>query len=740
MENKQNMKKLIIFYSIIFLIYLTLVVPGLPFSVAGVVFEDKNGNGIQDVDEVGLVNIGVSNGIEVVLTNAMGKYTIPDVDSTARILFVTVPSGYSYKSSFYFLLDAQTMKNDLNFALQKIKEKPSNYFIQVTDIHIGNASDADDFQYAISVLNQINPPPGFIIATGDLVNKGDNSTQFELYKNSIKRSQARWYSAFGNHDANAGEDRAMNYRTVLGPDYYSFDYGSYHFIIINSVLTTAQQKWLENDLRVLGKTKPLIFIQHYPPQSTLRHDPIEKIPNAVALITGHWHSNKLIEENGHLYINTPPLRIGGIDATPAGYRIISVKGNKITTELRPIEKRISIVSPVIIEDISAVSQPTTNWLMFQKDKARNAVSENIIHPPLSLAWKAKLKNSRVMLSSALVKDKILYLTVQNENEPGGSIVAMNAITGKILRSVKTRLWVNHTPAIYNQTLFATDIGGRTYAFSIPDLKLRWQYDLDNGLSHWIYSAPVVDNGNLYTGNAGKFCCLIAETGKPIWEKKYGSDWVSSWATPSIANDTLYFGAIWNDQNCYAVNAKSGEIIWSYKTNGLHTAPIPYKNKLYIADVDGKLAALDISAGQELWTMQMDKYWSLTTPAISNGMVITASGKGTIYAVDAETGTLRWQFRAGEALLRMSPYQDNYATIFSSPLISGKIVYIGGSDGNFYAIDLLTGNVVWKQDFDNPVVSTPAISGNNIYLVTLDGTIYAFCGSDYLNSHPVADFK
>jgi outer membrane protein assembly factor BamB len=365
--------------------------------------------------------------------------------------------------------------------------------------------------------------------------------------------------------------------------------------------------------------------------------------------------------------------------------------------------------------------------MFQKDKARNAVCDNLIQPPLSLSWKTELKNSRVMLSSPLVKDKILYLAIQNENEPGGSIVAMNAITGKIIRSVKTRLWINHTPAIYHQTLYATDMGGRIYAYSIPELKLRWHYDLDNGLSHWIYSAPVVDAGKLYAGNAGRFVCLDVETGVLIWEKKYGADWVSSWATPSLANDTLYFGAIWNEESCYTVDIKSGEIIWSYKTNGLHTAPVPYKDAVYIADVDGKLAALDINTGQELWATQLNKTWSFTTPVISNGMVITASGNGTIYAVDTETRTVRWQVRTGEGLLRMSPYEANNATIFSSPVIAGKIVYIGGSDGNFYTLDILTGNVIWKQDFDSPIVSTVAIAGNTIYVVSMDGTVYAFCG-------------
>ncbi|MFB3896690.1 MAG: PQQ-binding-like beta-propeller repeat protein [bacterium] len=695
--------------------------------IQGLVFEDKNGNGIQDAEEVGLANIGVSDGTAVALTDTKGKYNLPDVSSTATFVFVTTPSGYGYASTFYYLLDGQTTATNVDFALLKMKEKPSDYFVQVTDIHVGSASDAADFLNAITELNRLNPPPGFIISTGDLLNRGSDTTQYELYKDQINRSQVRWYNAFGNHDANTGENRAANYRAYLGPDYYSFDYGAYHFIVLNSVLTTAQQPWLQNDLRILGKTKPLIFMQHYPPQDPIRHDPIKNIPNAKALITGHWHSNKLMEENGHFYINTPPLRTGGIEASPAVYRIISIKGNEIKTELRPISKKVAMVTPVITEEISTISQPTTDWLMFQKDPSRNAISENLISPPLSLSWKTELKNSRVMLSSPLVKDKMLYLAIQNENEIGGSIVAINAVTGKIMKTAKTRLWINHTPAIYHQTLYTVDMGGRIYAFSLPALNLRWSYDLDDGRSHWIYSAPVVDAGRVYAGNAGKFVCLDAETGTPIWDKRYGSDWVSSWVTPSIANDTMYFGAIWNEENCFAADIKSGEILWNYKTGGVHTAPVPYKNTVYVSDANGKLSALDINTGQEIWATQLDKSWILSTPAISNGMIIAASGKGTIYAVDTTTGTIRWQVHGGEGILRMSIYQSNNYAIFSSPVISGKTVYIGSSDGYLYAIDILTGNVVWKQDFDSPIVSTPAIAGNTVYVVTIDGTVYAFCG-------------
>ncbi|MCX7919902.1 MAG: PQQ-binding-like beta-propeller repeat protein [bacterium] len=729
--------RMFIIFSI--LLYFILTISGFAHLIEGFVFQDENGNGVRDIGEVGLANIGVSNGLEIVITDANGKYRLT-IDTAAQFVFITVPSGYISSSSFYYVFAEDNLRTEYNFGLQKMVGKPSDYFIQVTDIHIDTTlATGADFKSVIHELNQLNPPPAFIIATGDLVSRGSYTTQYELYIDGVKQSRAKWYHVFGNHDANDGDNRVFNYHHYLGPDYYSFDYNGYHCIVLNSVLTTfRQQRWFDKDVKILGTNKPILVFQHYPPQPDLRHNPIAKYPEVTALFTGHWHSDKIWFENNQLYISTPPLRFGGIDASPAGYRIIKIQNQKskilnkkdrpwLTTEYRFIGQRRSIVSPVLIEDIGAVSQPTTDWLTFKKDNVRIGTSENVLTtPPLALCWKTELKNSQVMLSSPVIKDKMLYLAVKNKSGTGGRIIAINAISGKQIRSAPTRLPVNHTPAISNDMLYATDMGGRIYAFSLPNLQLQWSYDLDDGFSHWIYSAPVVAGNRLYTGNAGKFVCLDAIAGSLIWEKKYGSDWVSSWTTPSVANDTLYFGAIWNEKNCCAIDAQTGEIIWSYKCSGLHTAPVVYNGKIYIADIDGNLTAIDSNSGQKRWSFAMDKSWSLTTPSIAYGLVVSASGKGTVYALDAETGQLHWQFRTNDSLLRMSPYQPNYATIFSSPVISGKTVYIGASDGNFYALDINSGNLVWKQDFDIPILSTPAISGNTLYLASMDGVLYAFC--------------
>ena len=85
MENTSGMLRLIVFLT---------TLSGIAFAgeATGVVFHDKNKNGIHDEGEPGIPKVAVSNQREVVVTNAEGKWKLPHGDDT--IFFVIKPSGW----------------------------------------------------------------------------------------------------------------------------------------------------------------------------------------------------------------------------------------------------------------------------------------------------------------------------------------------------------------------------------------------------------------------------------------------------------------------------------------------------------------------------------------------------------------------------------------------------------------------------------------------------------------------
>ena len=112
----------------------------------------------------------------------------------------------------------------------------------------------------------------------------------------------------------------------------------------------------------------------------------------------------------------------------------------------------------------------------------------------------------------------------------------------------------------------------------------------------------------------------------------------------------------------------------------------------------------------LWRFATEYYvWS--SPVVSNGIVYVGSMDKNLYAIDAVTGKDKWRFATG-------------GTVHSSPAVSNGIVYVGSYDKNLYAIDAMTGTEKWRFAMGGAVVSSPAVSNGVVYFVSKDHHLYA----------------
>lgn len=235
-------------------------------------------------------------------------------------------------------------------------------------------------------------------------------------------------------------------------------------------------------------------------------------------------------------------------------------------------------------------------------------------------------------------------------------------------------------------------------------------------------------------------------GNVKWKLKTGGKIFSS---PALLNGVAYIGS--EDKNLYAVDVVSGKTIWKFKTQGaVHSSPAVYDNVVYFGSYDGYYYAVDATGGKEkwkfktegekrvgakgLWTMKpSDLYMEdlydffLSSPIVnmdsSDGIVYFGSSDGNLYALDAQTGSLRWKFKTG-------------GIIHSSPALFDGVVYIGSWDTYLYAIDAKTGEQKWKfKTGDHPGVhllegiqASPAYYDGMVYLGARDGYFYAIKAS------------
>lgn len=105
----------------------------------GHVYVDSNRNGIYDKGEKVLKGIRVSDGLNVVKTNAEGVYTLPG-HKRERFIFITTPSGYRTDNQYYRRINGTGQTYD--FGLQpwkgRIKPNGSHRFIHISDTEIFN--------------------------------------------------------------------------------------------------------------------------------------------------------------------------------------------------------------------------------------------------------------------------------------------------------------------------------------------------------------------------------------------------------------------------------------------------------------------------------------------------------------------------------------------------------------------------------------------------------------------------
>jgi outer membrane protein assembly factor BamB len=66
----------------------------------------------------------------------------------------------------------------------------------------------------------------------------------------------------------------------------------------------------------------------------------------------------------------------------------------------------------------------------------------------------------------------------------------------------------------------------------------------------------------------------------------------------------------------------------------------------------------------------------------------------------------------------------YGPVIASPAIADGVVFIGSSDGAFYAIDQETGKRKWRVVLTDPISSSPAVADGLVYFLTYDGAFYA----------------
>ncbi|HKG94373.1 MAG TPA: PQQ-binding-like beta-propeller repeat protein [Gemmatimonadaceae bacterium] len=167
----------------------------------------------------------------------------------------------------------------------------------------------------------------------------------------------------------------------------------------------------------------------------------------------------------------------------------------------------------------------------------------------------------------------------------------------------------------------------------------------------------------------------------------------------------------------------GGLQWRFQTRGPVTAtPTVAGDLVYVGSADGRLYALRRATGEPAWTFDARSAIA-STAAVAEGKVFVAARDGRLYALDARTGAERW--RASLGADRPLPWGHESGDFYvSSPAYAGGTLYVGGGDGNVYALAASDGAVRWRHATGGRVRSSPAVEGGLVVVGSADGVVYA----------------
>jgi eukaryotic-like serine/threonine-protein kinase len=273
-----------------------------------------------------------------------------------------------------------------------------------------------------------------------------------------------------------------------------------------------------------------------------------------------------------------------------------------------------------------------------------------------------------------------------------------------------------SPVVWNGAVYFGSGDGNVYALDAASGSLKWKFKTGDV----VHASPAIADGKVYIGSwDSNFYALDASTGREVWRFKTGEDpdihnQVGIQSSAAVVDGMVYFGC--RDSHLYALDAKTGEKKWAYGTKGswVIASPAVRDGKVYFATSDsGMVYALDAKNGDVIFSLNLQRWPSFSSPAIAGDVLYEGSSSGRLNAVDLANRKVAWSFETDAAKKNGPAYtkadgSPNYEAAFdsdfyddmivghyrmmsvgpilSSPVVSDKVVYFGGTDGILYALD------------------------------------------------------
>ena len=240
--------------------------------------------------------------------------------------------------------------------------------------------------------------------------------------------------------------------------------------------------------------------------------------------------------------------------------------------------------------------------------------------------------------------------------------------------------------------------------------------LKDGSAAWsvecpMSAPPAAGDGLVYAGSDGLIEARADTDGAARWRRPVPGrvlslHWDTGWLIAQIEPGLLL-----------AIRAADGEILWQKDFGSPlsgNAQPALSGERLYVPLKDGRVVALLLQSGEEVWTHKFAESAAGILPV--GDRVFIGGRDNQFHSLNAEDGDPKWQLPIGADLLGL-------------PVLDDRRVYFMALDNNLRGHNRNNGSMMWRQVLPVRPFTGPLLSGETLIVSGVAADLYAYNARD-----------
>jgi len=338
--------------------------------------------------------------------------------------------------------------------------------------------------------------------------------------------------------------------------------------------------------------------------------------------------------------------------------------------------------------------------------------------PVSTAWSTKLGSALEGTHTGMrpaFSDGVIYAA-----GTGGTVKAIEALTGKVLWTQNLNLLLSGGPGVSNDLVVLGGYDGVVVALEAKTGQEKWR----NQVTSEILAAPAVDSDYVAVRSAdGRTTMLSAIDGQELWfdEQEVPRLSVRGYSAPVLIGGILI--SAYDNGKLIAFNPVNGMIAWQSvlgiprgKSELERLVDIDgnfeiVETDIYVAGYQSRLGKIDGRSGRLTWGQDLSS---------SAGLGVDSEN---IYVTNANDTISAFGMESGQALWSNDDY--NYRSLTAPMPVAGSLI-AGDYDGYVHVLSSIDGSTQARVRLSKAAItSTPLILGSLAIVQADDGKLAAY---------------